>query len=92
MQHILLLKSVTSSSITKAGQTFQTLKLQEYDRLGKHPTSKQISKFQEGIISISLSIFKPDSMDTAFFRNIQVCNVQNVTLGEWMIKQATFLV
>ena len=67
MQHIILLEAATASSITKAGETFQTLKLQEYNKLGKHLTSKQIGKFQEGIIPECLSIFKPDSRETALF-------------------------
>ena len=67
MQHIILLEAATASSITKAGETFQTLKLQEYHKLGKHLTSKQIGKFQEGIIPECASIFKPDSRETALF-------------------------
>jgi len=67
MQHILLEEAATASSITKAGKTFQILKLKEYDEFEKHITSKQIVKFQQGIIPESLSLFKPDSRDTALF-------------------------
>jgi len=67
MQYILLLEAATASSITKAGETFQTLKLKEYHNLGKHLTPKQIGKFQDGIIPECMSIFKPDSRETALF-------------------------
>jgi hypothetical protein len=92
MQHIILLEAATASSITKAGETFQTLKLLEYKKLGKHLTSKQIGKFQEGIIPECVSIFKLDSRDTALFGNFQDFNVIHVNHGELQVIQVVYLV
>ena len=67
-QHILLAEAATASSLTDAGKTFQEVKLQEYEKLGKFLTSKQIGFIQEGVVPEYLSIFKPDSRDSAIFQ------------------------
>lgn len=67
-QQIMVVEAATASSITDAAKTFQVLKFQEYKKLGKFITSKQIGKFMDGTIPESLSIFKPDSRDTAIFQ------------------------
>ena len=67
-QQLILLPAATASILTNAGHTFQKLKLKEYEKLSKFLTAKQIGKFQEGTIPDPLSLFKPDSRDTAIFQ------------------------
>jgi len=67
-QHLLLEEAATASSITNAAKTFQKIKQVYYDKTGKFLTSKQIGFIQNGTVPKYLSLFKPDSRDTAIFQ------------------------
>ncbi len=66
-QNLILLEAATASSITNAGKTFQEIKLNQYEELGKYLTAKQIGKIQERTVPELLPLFKPDSRDAAIF-------------------------
>lgn len=67
-QHLLLTEAATASSITNAATTFQVIKQLYYAKTGKFLTSKQIGFIQNGTVPKYLSLFKPDSRDTAIFQ------------------------
>jgi len=68
LQNLLLIEAATASSITFAGMTFLKSSYLQYQKIGSFLTTKQIGHIQNGITRTSLSIFKPDSRDTAIFQ------------------------
>ncbi len=83
-QHLLLAEAATASSITHAGRGFMKLKHDEYEKLGKFLTPKQIGKFQNGTIEEALPLFKPDSRDTAIFQKYVGIQCQ---CGSWRVEE-----
>ena len=67
-QILLVTEASTMSSITNAGKTYLKVKEYQYNKMGDFITSKQIGHIQHGEIPKYLSLFKPDSRDTAIFQ------------------------
>lgn len=88
-QNLLLAEAATASSLTNAGRMFQKIKLNQYEKTGKFLTTKQMGFIQNGIVPKYLSLFKPDSRDTAIFQGYY--GVRCPDCKSWRIEEKTNL-
>jgi len=89
LQHLLLEEAATGSSITNAAKVFQKIKQAYYEKTGKFLTSKQIGFIQNGTVPKYLSLFKPDSRDTAIFQGYY--GVSCPSYKSWRVEQKSRL-
>ena len=66
-------------------KTFQKIKLNQYEKTGKFLTTKQIGFIQNGTVPKYLSLFKPDSRDTAIFQGYY--GVSCLDCKSWRIEE-----
>ncbi len=84
-EHLLLFRGAISESVTFAAVGFFEDRMIQLKKIKKLLTGKQIGYYQDNDIKLQLSLFKPDSRDTAIFQKYY--GLQCVKCDSWRVKE-----